>query len=199
MSGAIKVLGIDPGFASTGWVLVELRPGSIVDVTKVGVVRTEKATKKQNVLASNDNFKRAREISRAIRSLIFEPTPVDAPVPYRLSVTALCAESMSFPRNASTAAKMAMCWGVVADICEDEGLPLLMATPKEIKKAVNATDSSKEAVQLALDSRFGSKLKELNDAAHIPAGFREHVYDALAAVIACLDGELIRLMWKAAL
>ena len=194
----ITVLGLDPGFANTGWAVVELHPNGEVRIKALGLIETEKAGKKQQVLASNDNFKRAREVSKHIRALLYVPTESDAGVPYRLYVQVICAESMSFPRNASTAAKMAMCWGVVADICEDEGLPMLMATPKEIKKAVGSEDTSKEAVQAALRSRFGEDFDEALVASGLPKSKHEHPVDALASVVACLDSETLRLMWKVA-
>jgi Holliday junction resolvasome RuvABC endonuclease subunit len=183
----ITVLGLDPGFASTGWALVELHPSGEIHIKSLGLIETEKANKKQKVLASDDNFKRARELSRAIRYLI-----------YGMDNLILCSESMSFPRNSSTAAKMAMCWGVIADICEEDGLPMLMATPKEIKKAVGSEDSSKDAVQAALHRRFGDRFVQALVASRLPKSKHEHPVDALASVVACLDSETLRLMWKVA-
>ena len=180
----ITILGLDPGFANTGWARVELHPNGEVHIVAVGDIETEKASKKQQVLSSNDNFRRARELSREIRKF------------FATDISCVCSESMSFPRNASTAAKMAMCWGVVADICEQLRVPMLMATPKEIKRAVGAEDSSKESVQVALRSRFGTNLDQAIEASGLPTSKHEHPVDALAAVVACLDSETLRLMLR---
>lgn len=183
----VLVLGIDPGFANVGWALVELDGAAAKEtVVGMGLIETEKSSAKQNVLASNDNFRRAREISRALRQV----TSVRPHV--------LCAESMSFPRNASSAAKTAMTWGVVADFCEVEEIPLLMASPKELKRAVCADASaSKEKIQEALRERFGARPVELLKAAGVPPSSQEHPYDALAAVVACLHSETLSLLRRA--
>jgi len=182
----VTLLGLDPGFASIGWAVVE-ESGSRPVIKAMGVIRTEKSDKKQKVLASDDNFRRARELAREIRALVST---------YRVDV--LCAESMSFPRNSSTAAKMAMAWGVIADICEQGGQPMLMATPKGIKKAVCHGDgsASKEDVQTAMKITFGDAPARFMNEAKIPQGQWEHPFDALAAVVACRDSETIRLLKK---
>lgn len=187
---SILACGIDPGFSSLGWSLVELSTGDHVVATaslvSLGLIRTEKSTAKQNVLASNDNFRRAREIAVALRKL-FEVRPA-----------VVCCESMSFPRNASAAAKVAMTWGVLADLCESQGIPMLMATPKELKRSVCGNASaSKEEVQAALRLRFGTRPDELLKEAKIPASSQEHPMDALAAVCCCAESEVVRLLRRA--
>jgi Holliday junction resolvasome RuvABC endonuclease subunit len=183
----IKLCGIDPGFASIGHCLVELKDDGTPTVLKLGLIETEKSSKKQNVLASNDNFRRAREISKALREVFKTYQPV-----------AVCTEAMSFPRSSSVAAKVAMTWGVLADICEDQGYPMLMATPKEVKKAVGvAAGTSKEAVWEALHARFGTGLADMLDEAGIPKSKREHPYDSLGSVLSCLNAEATRLLLAA--
>jgi len=186
---SVLILGLDPGFANVGWALVELNGGVSGTATEtlvgMGLIETEKSAAKQNVLASNDNYRRAREISRAIRLL----TP-------RAQV--ICAESMSFPRNASAAAKVAMTWGVVADYCEAESITMLMASPKELKRAVcSDASASKTQIQEALRVRFGVRPGELLKSAGVPPSSQEHPYDALAAIVACLHSETLSLLRRA--
>lgn len=181
------VLGVDPGFANFGWALVRLEAESET-VIGMGLLSTEKSGAKQNVLASNDNFRRARELSRMLRDLK-AMTQLVEPV-------AVCAESMSFPRSSSVAAKMAMSWGVLADYCESQDVSMFMATPKELKRAVcgDAT-ASKEDVQKALIKRFPSTdLFQVPGMSGIPKSKHEHPFDALAAIVACLNGETLRLL-----
>lgn len=182
---SLLVLGVDPGFAMLGFALTSLDKAAVVPhIVEMSLVQTEKSTAKQNVLASNDNFRRAREIAKALRR-IRQPDVV-------------CVESMSFPRSASVAAKMAMSWGVLADYCESLQIPLLMATPKELKRAVTGVaTATKEQVQESLTLYFDRDLTKVPGMEDVPPSKREHPFDALAAVVACLNGEVLRLLQKA--
>ena len=81
---------------------------------------------------------------------------------------------MSFPRNASTAGKMSICWGVLAAIAEARGLPIVQASPQALKRAVTGSSSaSKDEVEFALLKRFGNETEELFSG---PDGLREHVF-----------------------
>jgi crossover junction endodeoxyribonuclease RuvC len=183
MSGGpiIQVLGIDPGFASLGYALVRLHPVRET-VMEIGVIHTEKSGAKQNVLAADDNLRRARELFTAINL-------------HTAWVTAICAESMSFPRNSQAAAKVAMSWGVIAALAELKGFPIVQASPQAIKKVVcGAKNASKEDVQQALRMRYG----EMPGAAELTKGSMEHAFDALAAVVCCLDSEVVRMARKMA-
>jgi crossover junction endodeoxyribonuclease RuvC len=180
----VSVLGIDPGFASIGYARV-LFDGERLEVERMGVFRTEKSSNKRKVFASDDNMRRAREIHTFLCDLLREG-------PHG-PVRAVCAETMSFPRSSSVAAKMAMCWGVLAGLSQQFDVPILQASPMELKnKVAGSKKASKEEVQAALEKRFGkSKLQKL--CADVPASFFEHPYDALGAVVACSDSEVIRL------
>lgn len=189
MSGVL-VLGLDPGFASTGYALVELLPDR-EEVLKLGVISTEKAQKKRQVLASDDNFRRARELCAQLETI-----RKDAEAGLCKYINGLCAESMSFPRHAGTAAKMAMCWGVISALSEVHGIPLSQATPKELKKRLcGSGTASKEEVQEVLRRRYGGEKMDLL-LEGLPRGQHEHPYDALASVVACLDGEVLRTIRK---
>lgn len=172
------VLGLDPGFASIGFAVVRL--GQTLEVVKVGVIRTKKSDAKRNVRASEDNLERAKEIAEAIQELLRE---------YDFKL--VCAETMSYPRNSAAAAKMAMCWGVLAAVSQQHGLPVAQATPQEVKKAVcNKRDASKEDVQKAVTTLFPSIGGLLDDT---PRSMWEHPHDALAAVVACASSEVFLL------
>lgn len=173
-------LGLDPGFACLGYAVVELT-GTTISVKTLGIIRTEKSDKKRKVLASDDNLRRARELVRAFH-------------PIAEGTVAICAEAMSFPRNSSAAAKVAMCWGVVACLSELMDVPIVQVSPKELKRAVcgNAT-ASKEEVAKALDQRFGRTFAEELVGKGVAPSFHEHPYDALGAVVASLESEVLRM------
>lgn len=172
------VLGIDPGFASIGYAVVRL--GQTLDVVRAGVIRTQKSSAKRNVRASEDNLERAKEIAEEIQGLLRD-----------FDVKLVCAETMSYPRNSAAAAKMAMCWGVIAAVAHQHGLPVAQATPQEVKKSVTGKkDASKEDVQKAVVALFPPIVGLLDDT---PRSLWEHPYDALAAINACASSEVFLL------
>jgi len=179
------VLGLDPGFACIGYAVVELPSEGGERPINMGVFRTEKSSKKQKVFASDDNVRRAREIYLFLRDLATD----GACGP----VSAICAETMSFPRSSSVAAKMAMCWGAIAALSEQFNIPVIQASPQQLKKSVTGSKTSdKEAVQKALKKRYGKALLDESCRDVLPS-MLEHPYDALGAVVATLDSELMRM------
>ena len=103
---------IAPGFAALGLARVELAPGG-ERVAALEVVRT--APSKRQVESGwtppwsccrdggppHDNARRVRELAVALAARIGPAT------------VALCCEGQSWPRNASSAVKVALCGGVV--------------------------------------------------------------------------------------
>jgi Holliday junction resolvasome RuvABC endonuclease subunit len=176
------ILGLDPGFGKCGYCLFEVDKQEEDDtVLELGVIKTSKSSKKRKLLVADDNLDRAGKISKKLWKLSRE-------------VAAICAESMSFPRNSSTAAKMAMCWGIISAVAVRRDIPVLQATPQEIKlKICGVKTASKQEIQDKLNGTY----KECEDLAkNIAKGQREHPYDSLAAVIACLDSSYLKLLRK---
>jgi len=198
------VLGIDPGFASLGFALLELggpRDGSglVPDlVIKIGVIRTTKTDKKQKVLSADDNTRRCRELARALRALFVIGAPARGAGVAALFeagdvVRLVCAEKMSFPRNASAAAKVAMTWGLIMGHVDLHDLPLLQASPQDVKKRVTGNASaSKEDIERAMVKKFGRGLYRMLKG--VPPGQHEHAFDALASAVACLDSDEARIV-----
>lgn len=182
------VLGIDPGFASVGWAVFRVGASSELPVA-LGVIRTEKSSAKRNVRASEDNLERAKEIAAELRKLIST-----------YEVKLICAETMSYPRNAAAAAKMAMCWGVLAATALQYDIPITQATPQEVKKAVTGKkDASKEEVQEAVKRLYPPLAENVTKSGgpyilrEVPRSLWEHPYDATAAMVACRESEVFLL------
>lgn len=186
------VLGLDPGFASIGWAKVRIYSRT-EEVIALGVFHTEKSTKKQGVLSVEDNVRRTREVACFFAEMCINRNL------HKERVTVVCAESMSFPRNASAAAKVAMSWGALVATLERCGdLPLVQASPQEVKLAVcGRKDASKLDVLQALRARYGAKFDRACNAAGCPPSMLEHPVDALAVIVACLDSEVVRLARRA--
>lgn len=179
------VLGVDPGFASVGYAVVELFPSG-EQVLETRVFRTAKSDAKLNTLAADDTVRRTREIAKDLEQMLERLMNCEGD----RRLVAICAEAMSYPRNAVVAAKMAMTWGVLAANAERRNLALVQASPQQVKKAVCGTGSaSKDEVATALVTRY----REIPGIAELPRTLREHAYDALAAVVCCLGSEVVRM------
>lgn len=174
------VLGLDPGFSRCGYCKFLVDSHQQDDkVLALGVIKTKKSSKKRKILAADDNLDRAQEIAKKLWKLSH-------------GVSAICAESMSFPRSSSVAAKMAMCWGIVAAIASRRDIPVLQATPQEIKsKICDVKTASKQDIQDKLTQTY-PECPSL--AGKTPKGQLEHLYDSLAAVITCLDSSYLKLL-----
>ena len=178
----LTVLGIDPGFSSIGYAVARLEAESEIFVD-VGVFHTTKVDKKRGVRASDDNVLRAREIYTKFEEILTRNNN---------NVVAITAETMSFPRNSSIAAKMAMCWGVIAAIAERHKLPIVQASPKEIKKVLTGDGgASKEDVAKELMRRYEGQFADFFATAN--RGDLEHGFDAAATVVAGLPSETLQM------
>jgi len=183
---SFHVLGLDPGFANVGYALVAVSADGVQVVRgsagewRMGTWKTKKSDKKRSVRASEDDVRRAREIVKSLRELLLEA-----------DVKVLCVETMSFPRSSRVAQQMGVCWGVITALAEVLDIPITQATPQEIKKKVCGSGSaSKQAVQKVLAEKYG-----LDPGDWLKSEI-EHPFDALAAVGACMDSEVIKTAQK---
>ncbi len=173
------VLGIDGGLAALGWAAVRLEAGGEV-LEGVGVIVTAPSARKRGVLAADDTVRRARELHRALSGVVGRYGPA-----------VLAIEAFSAPRHAGSAAKVAMSVGVVASIAEALGLPIVSASPQEVKRAATGRqDASKEDVARAVCERWRGAAELL---AGVRAGLREHAADAAAVVLATLEADTVRM------
>lgn len=173
-------LGLDPGFASLGLAAVEL--GDVVQVPRAWVERTEPSAKKRDVRQSEDLVRRCREITGCLERAIAEWHPAVA-----------CAETMSWPRDMKAATRIALAWGVVAAVLERHGIPLVQASPQEVKKHLcGRKDASKDDVMLAVEARVESVTWPPQKT------LVEHAADAVAVVLTCADSDVVRAARRAA-
>ena len=177
MSGSTFVLGLDPGFRNLGYSVMEIASwGQKVHVA--GAFKTDKSDKKRKVLAADDNFRRGREISKFLNELMEQ-----------WKVSAICTEAMSFPRNAGAAVKIAIAWGVIVALAERRRLAVVQASPQEIKLALCGSKSaSKEDVEAAVEKLY-SVAPLLEGTART---FHEHAYDSVAAIVTCVDSDVMQ-------
>jgi crossover junction endodeoxyribonuclease RuvC len=110
-----KILGIDPGLASTGWGVIEAE-GNRLRHLEHGTIETGKEMA---------HAKRLRAIYDAVRAAISLHKPNEAAI-----------ETLYFARNVSSALTVSEARGVVLLALEQAGLPVYEARPDDIKKAV---------------------------------------------------------------
>jgi crossover junction endodeoxyribonuclease RuvC len=111
----MRVLGIDPGTAITGYAVVE-ETGGRLSLVAIGVVETP---------AKTPLPARLQRIYAGLRSVIAEHAPDTAAV-----------EELFFSRNTRTAMSVGEARGVVLLALADAGLPITEYTPMQIKQAV---------------------------------------------------------------
>jgi crossover junction endodeoxyribonuclease RuvC len=180
----VRILGLDPGFANLGWCMA-LYPD--LKVVSMGCIETKKDQRK--VLVSVDNVRRAQRLTRELRELIWEIATVKVE-PVRM-VDIIAVEAMSFPRNASSAAKVSLAWGVISAISALWEIPVIQASPQDIKEAVTGSrKASKALMESTLNLGYPEVLTLLEGT---PQSRREHPYDALGAIVASLGSEVVKM------
>lgn len=181
-SGAC-ILGLDPSFTAFGWIALPLCG---FPVLAGGVLRTAPSAARRRVLAVDDNVRRAREIYLGLRAVM-----------NRFDVRVVCAESFQHPRNSSAAAKVALAWGQLIALSEERQIPLLQASPQEVKAHMCGDKSaSKDDVAAEVRKVLGDLDPMLE--ADLPDGLFEHVYDAAASALACMSSDVVRALRRAA-
>lgn len=181
----MKVLGIDPGFSNTGWVLCEYKPTS-AEVLDLGLIRTDQQYIPMEGLKSDDNIRRVGSIYAQLCLLA-----------HKFNFQAVCMEAFSFMRNASVACKVAMCHSAVVCLTEQFGLALVTNSPYRIRKALFSGPEGKvpkkvgkNAIQDKVDS-LHPNFRSLLSGTTIAKRYYEHIYDAMAVVCGCQDSEVL--------
>ncbi len=117
----MRVLGIDPGTAITGYAVVEETEGRL-SLVAIGVVDTP---------AKTPLPARLQRIYAGLRAVISEHAPETAAV-----------EELFFSRNTRTAMSVGEACGVVLLALADAGLSIVEYTPMQIKQAVTGYGSA---------------------------------------------------------
>lgn len=111
----MRILGLDPGTASTGYGIVDAIAGELAAVT-YGVVRTS---------AGERDARRLQQIYEAVNELIATYKPEAAAV-----------EQVFFGRNVTTAITVGQARGVLLLALENAGIPIAEYSPPKIKETI---------------------------------------------------------------
>jgi len=154
-----RVLGIDPGLASTGWGVLDDADGSIRYIDH-GIIIT-----KADCLRADRLF----FILQYIRSLIKKYNPSEAAI-----------ETLYFGRNVSSAIPVAEARGVISAVIAEKGITLHEFTPNAIKMGVAGSASAdKKQVQEMVRLILGLDKVPKPD----------HAADALGAAICAINNK----------
>ena len=135
----IKILGLDPGTAITGWGLVEEVKGEPV-MRAFGCIETPK---------THSDVKRLEEIAGDLREILATYKPDKVAV-----------EDLFFFKNLKTAIKVAQARGVLLLIPTENKIPVFEYTPLQIKQALTGYGrAEKKQVQIMVQNIL--KLKKI--------------------------------------
>ena len=152
----MRVLGIDPGTATTGYAVVEEREGRLLLVA-IGIISTPAKTPLPS---------RLQQIYSSLRGVVTDYSPTISAV-----------EELFFSRNAQTAMAVGHARGVTLLALADAGLKIMEYTPMQVKQAVTGYGTAdKHQVQ--------QMVKMLLDLPEIPKP--DDAADAAAVAICCL-------------
>ncbi|MBW3553276.1 MAG: crossover junction endodeoxyribonuclease RuvC [Gemmatimonadetes bacterium] len=136
----MKVLGVDPGTAATGYGVVVRKDGGAVSLVECGVIRTS---------AGEELPVRLREIRDGLAEVMERHRP-----------DVVAVESIFYGKNVRSTVMLGHARGVVLLAAAERGLGVADYTPSEIKNAVVGTGrGTKEQVQFMVKQLL--RLKEV--------------------------------------
>jgi len=154
----MRVLGIDPGLAITGWSIVDFDKKGNIDLIDFGAIYTKKGVELKD---------RLTDIYKDIHELIekFKPN--------------ICGmETLLFCNNAKTAIAVGEARGVILLTLSEFNLPLYEFTPLQVKSSITGYGKAdKRQVQ--------ENVKTLCNLDELPKP--DDAADAVAVAIACFD------------
>ncbi len=154
----MRILGIDPGLAITGWSIVDFDDKGSMDLVDFGAVYTEKGLNLKD---------RLKEIYRDMHELLER---------FRPDICGM--ETLLFYNNVTTAISVGEARGVILLSLSEYNIPLSEFTPLQVKSSITGYGKAdKRQVQENVKTLCHlDKLPKPDDAA-----------DAIAVAIACFD------------
>lgn len=120
----MRIIGLDPGTATTGYGIIDAHDGEVVLVT-YGTIETP---------AGEPPARRLQSIFRQTNALIVEHRPERAAV-----------EQLFFGRNITTAIAVGQARGVLLLALEDAGIPTSEYSPPKVKEAITGYGKAEKA------------------------------------------------------
>ena len=152
-----RIIGLDPGLASTGWGVLDFHNGKILYIDH-GTIKTKPDTPRAERLFI---------IMHSVQLIIEKYKPAEAAI-----------EILFFGKNVTSAIPVAEARGVISAVLAEKGIPIHDLTPNAIKKGVTGHAGAdkkqvQEMVRLLLNLEKAPK--------------PDHAADALAAAICAVN------------
>lgn len=140
----MKILGIDPGTATTGYSLLKLNGKPVPELLKFGLIETDKEG--MPAVRLNEIYQRAETILREL-------------VPDVIAM-----ERLFFFSNQKTAIRVSQAQGVILLASARAGIPIFEYPPAQVKLSISGSGRAdkklvKEAVRKLFHIRAGKKKK----------------------------------------
>lgn len=174
----LTVLGLDPGFANMGWAVVQWN--GRWSVLRCGVWETKPSAKKLRMLQCEDNARRA--------SLIYTMMCTEV-ISDEFAVSAICYEAPSWPRNAASTAKMGIAYGLIWAVFGEYDVAGVQLSPQQIKKTLCGDVSARK---IDVQAVVAGRVQGLECVEATAESKRNHIYDAIAAVLAADGSDVMR-------
>lgn len=164
-----KVLGVDPGYASCGWAVLEVRQRGEAPLA-LGVVHTSQDD------AEVETRARVRRSTEVVSRLWCEAR--------ERGVRWVVSEDTGFVPDAGALIKVALVIGGVIRVAHELGVGCTLVAPADVKRALRV-EGKEAAAEAALRAYPGArKLAE-----EVKPGLRSHALDALAVVRAAVASD----------
>lgn len=173
---SIRVLGIDPGFRSLGWAVIEY-DGSLAKCVDAGVIRTQKS--KHKIPVWQDNQARCKSLAESLRSVCNNK-----------NIKLIAVEAESWTRTSSDRV-IGMARGLIYGLAADHW-PVTQWHPKDVKEELTGKKSASktEITEWLCDNIPGASTHLMK----IAKTQREHAADAAAIALTEIKrGNLVKL------
>lgn len=154
----MKIIGIDPGIATTGWAVLEFEDREIMEILDYGVIETSKDL---------NSGERLSEIYSDLRKILEDFEPEIAGV-----------ETLIFCNNAKTAMQVGEARGVVVLALEQSGIEVCEFTPLQVKSSISGYGKANKG-------QVQENVKRICKLESIPKP--DDAADAIAVAICCND------------
>ena len=172
---ALKILAIDPGFASLGWAVVSFTSDGPV-CEAAGVFRTKPDRTK---LKYNDNVDRARRLYDHLSSTADDH-----------DIRIIAAEAQSWTRFSNADRSIATVFGLLAALGVETSAPIVQLSPQDVKLRVcGKKTASKEDIKQAV-YQIASGSREFIEGIRASTQ-REHAADAVAVALAAFQAPIV--------
>ena len=191
----MRLLGLDPGWASFGWAVVErndLEDLRELRVVAIGLIATELEADAATV--AGDEHRRGNELGRALWNLqaMMKPDAIAVETfTHPIHRSKACATCRRPPINVKTVGQHGRAFGALDAVAAIAQLPIIQVHARTIRKRVvgHAKGVSKADVHerlLELHARRGTWWRDWQSSGARKSD-REHPLDALGAAVASLE------------